>query len=157
MTKNQRISHISTSLNHHKTEGDSKTEGLHYRDQLLNLNTMTTEALRKVIKVTYWELTANGLTIRYERTEQQPIFTSIFLPPAKALKELWISGGLDDYNGISCMGLLDGNWYDYNLLVALYQMCQWECLSIIIRYEAEKDLANDIDMLELDSAINALK
>ncbi len=118
---------------------------------------MTTEALRKVIKVTSWFFDENGLTILYERADSTPQQSKVFLNIPETLKVLWTSGSLDDYNGITDMGLLDGNWYSYHHLMLLYKMCQWEALAIVIRHEEEKELANDMNLLELDAAINALK
>lgn len=118
---------------------------------------MTTEALRKVIKVTDWFFDETGLTIFYEREDWLPIKSKVFLNIPETLKVLWTSGSLDDYNGITWMGLLDGNWYDFHHLVPLYKMCQWEALAIAIRHEEGKELANDMHMLELDAALKALQ
>lgn len=124
---------------------------------------MTTEEIRKVIIVRNWVLTPHGLSIDYDRTDEKGLSSSLFLSPEKTLKELSIVGSVEDY-------ILEGNnkewpskafmndeWYSFPQLIGIYRMCQWEALSIVIRHEEEKELANDMNMLELDAALNALK
>ena len=124
---------------------------------------MTTEEIRKVIIVRNWVLTPHGLSIDYDRTDEKGLSSSLFLSPEKTLKELSIVGSVEDY-------ILEGNnkewpskafmndeWYSFPQFIGIYRMCQWEALSIVIRHEEEKELANDMNMLELDAALNALK
>lgn len=121
---------------------------------------MTTEALRKVIMVTTWSLTKEGLTISYVREDHNPKSLHLILTPAEATRELTAIGEIDsaeyyggdkviiNYNNGSCV---------WNGFIGIYKLCQWEALSIAIRHEAKKELSNDINMLEMDSAIDALK
>ncbi len=121
---------------------------------------MTIEALRKVIMVTTWSLTKDGLTISYVREDHNPKSLHLILAPAEATRELTVIGTIDsaeyygedkviiNYNDGSCV------WDGF---IGIYKLCQWEALSIAIRHEAEKELANDVNILELDSALDALK
>lgn len=118
---------------------------------------MTTEQLRKVIKVTHWKLTEKGLTISYYRYDIKPTKRHIILNPATTLKELSVVGSIEDVNEHAEMGMIKGRWLHYANLIKTYEFCQWEALSLVLRHEAEQELNNDINMLELDSALNALK
>jgi hypothetical protein len=55
------------------------------------------------------------------------------------------------------MVTIDSIPHGWPWFVRNYKICQWEALAIAIRHEEEKELTNDMNMLELDSAINALK
>jgi hypothetical protein len=119
---------------------------------------MTTEALRKVIKVTYWILGEKGLSISYEREDSNPSVLHLILNRSDALMELCAVGDIEEISKHDCsLGKFNGHWHTYNEIVQHYKLCQWEALSIVIRHEEEKELANDMNMLELDSAINGLK
>jgi hypothetical protein len=118
---------------------------------------MTTEALRKAIKVTDWKLSENGLTISYERDNHNPKSLHLVLSPKETIKELSIVGSIEQVNEFDLMALWCSCWYYWPQIPISYKMCQWEALSIAIRHEEEKELANDMNMLELDSAIQALR
>jgi hypothetical protein len=119
---------------------------------------MTTEALRKVIMVTTWTLTKDGLTISYVREDHNPKSLHLILNRADTLRELYAVGDIEEISQHDCsIGKFNGGWHTYNEIAQLYKMCQWEALAIAIRHEEEKELANDMNMLELDAAINALK
>lgn len=113
---------------------------------------MTTEQLRKVITVTNWYLGYTGLTISYAREDKHlKKELHLILSPKETLEALSIVGSLDIAEGMI------NNYSYYTKVADEYKFCQWEALSIAIRHEAEKELANDINMLEIDSALNALK
>jgi len=124
---------------------------------------MTTEALRKVIKVTDWSLTKDGLTISYEREDHNPKSLHLILTSDETLKELSIVGSLEDFilegnnKDWPSKAFMDDQWHTFPHFAASYKMCQWEALAIAIRHEEENELANDMNMLEFDAAINALK
>jgi hypothetical protein len=121
---------------------------------------MTTEALRKDIYVTGWRLTDAGLTISYERETHLPKSLHLILSPDETIRELTVIGSIDsaEYYGGSHMAInYNEACYSWNGILEVYKTCQWEALSIAIRHEEVKELANDMSMLELDSAINALK
>jgi hypothetical protein len=118
---------------------------------------MTTETLRKNMAVTSWSLTANGLTISYTREDKTPQIRHLILTPLETLNELYMVGSVEDKNEQSIMGMMDGCWYHFANLVKSYKMCQWEALSIAIRHEEEKNLEDDLNMLELNAFIDAMK
>lgn len=124
---------------------------------------MTTEQLRKVIGVTDWNLTTNGLTISYLREDHAPKALHLILTPEDALRELSIVGSVDDFilegnnKDWPSKACIDDHWYDMKQFASFYKMCQWEALSIAIRHEAEKELVKDTNMLEIDNILKSLK
>lgn len=109
---------------------------------------MTTEQLRKVIKVTDWNLNEPGLTISYEREDHSPASLHLILSPDETIMALSKMGSVDDYlladnKNVNSMAEVDDKWYTFKQLVAFYQMCQWEALSIAIRHEAGQELEHD--------------
>lgn len=118
---------------------------------------MTTEQLRKVIKVNTWGLTDTGLTVSYERQDSNPRLLHLILNRAETLKELWLSGTIDEYNSTEETATTDSLTCSFDELIISYALCQWEALSIAIRHEAEKELVKDTNMLEIDNMLNALK
>lgn len=119
---------------------------------------MTTEQLRKLIKVTDWSLHENGLTISYLRDDSHPKDLHLILDKVDTARELSIVGSIDEVSVIDVIVIkIDGNWHTFTEMIEVYKMCQWEALAIAIRHEATKELTNDMNMLELNSAIDALK
>ena len=122
---------------------------------------MTTEQLRKVIKVTHWMIGEKGLSISYEPEDVKPTSRHLVLNPQSAIRELGAVGSVDDYicdDDINRTSIeFDDKWHSFPQFLERYQFCQWEALCIVLRHEAEQELNNDINMLELDSALNALK
>lgn len=117
---------------------------------------MTTENLRKTMHVTSWSLTENGLTLSYTRQDFSPKTLHLVMTPEQTLRELNVIGDLDNISDDCTRGSIDGVWYVYSDLVKVYQMCQWEALTIAIKHEAENDLMKDIKLLEMDEAIRAI-
>jgi hypothetical protein len=124
---------------------------------------MTTEALRKVIKVTYWMIGEKGLSISYVREDHNPQSLHLILDPEETVKELLCIGSIEAFD----LGeKIQVRWEEFPnkfvtwgwpVFILGFKLCQWEALSIVIRHEEEKELANDMNMLELDAAIDALK
>ncbi len=121
---------------------------------------MTTEALRKVITVRNWVLTHKGLSVSYERTDAMPYkeFHWI-LSPEGTLRALYTQSCIDFYSLVDDEWIVEMNGasYTWDNFAANYRTCQWEALQIAINHEASKELDKDMNMLELDAAINALK
>jgi hypothetical protein len=118
---------------------------------------MTTEQLRKVIKVTDWNLNSTGLTVSYEREDHAPKSLHLILSPQETLKELSIVGSIEEVNEPGLMAFWRSCWYYWPQIILNYKLGQWEALLIAIRHESAKELNNDVAMLEMDSAIEALK
>jgi hypothetical protein len=118
---------------------------------------MTTESLRKVMTVTAWSLTETGLTISYIREDVTPTIRHLVLSPSDTIQHLTVVGSLEEGSAEYVSGKIDGLWYSYPQIVQLYKMCQWEALSIALRHEEVKNLENDLNLLEIDAALDALK
>ena len=124
---------------------------------------MTTEQLRKLIKVTHWMIGEKGLSISYERTDVKPISRHLVLNPESTLKELFAIGSIEAFD----LGdNLQVRWeelpnqsvtWGWKVFIMAFILSQWEALSIVLRHEAEQELNNDINMIELDAALDALK
>jgi hypothetical protein len=121
---------------------------------------MTTEEIRKVIIVRNWVLTHKGLSISYERTDAMPFIKStLFLSPEATIRALYVLACIDEFifDNDEWVIEINGASFTWDSFVINYKTCQWESLQIAINHEAEKELANDMNMLELDAAIDALK
>lgn len=121
---------------------------------------MTTEALRKVIKILDWELTTHGLAISYERLDAMPFKESnLLLPPEATIRALYVLACIDEFifDNDEWVIEINGASYTWDNFAANYRTCQWEALQIAIDHEAEKELANDMNILELDAALKALQ
>jgi len=120
---------------------------------------MTTELSRKVVTVTNWSLNHKGMTVSYERTDGKlPKTLHLILSPVETARYLYSMACIDGYKDTTELMIQnDGVSYSWGNFALNYKTCQWEALQIAIWHEAEKELENNINMLELDSAINALK
>jgi hypothetical protein len=118
---------------------------------------MTTEALRKVIKVTNWQLTKAGLKVSYEREGSKPTILHLILNQPETLRELYAVGSIEEINEPGLMAFWNNCWYYFEQIPDNYKMCQWEALEIAIRYEAIKELDSDMNMLRFDAALAALR
>jgi hypothetical protein len=124
---------------------------------------MTTEQLRKEIMVSTWSLTKDGLIISYVREDHTPKALHLILTLEEAANELSFVGDIDEYipskNNVNWPSefSIDGAWYIMEKLPTIYKVCQWEALSIAIRHEAGKELQKDVNLLEIDSILNALR
>lgn len=121
---------------------------------------MTTEALRKIITVRGWMIVPDGISVSYERIEenQSKIF-HLLLSSEETAHALLSMACIDGYlleNGTLIIEY-EGVNYTWGNFAIIYRTCQWEALTIAIRHEAEKELKNDMNMLELDSALSALR
>lgn len=121
---------------------------------------MTTEALRKIINVQDWSVLPTGIFVSYERIDgkQSKIF-HLLLSEKDTAHALLSMACIDGYlleNGTLIIEY-EGVNYTWGNFSIIYRTCQWEALTIAIRHEAEKELKNDMNMLELDSALLALR
>lgn len=121
---------------------------------------MTTEALRKIIMVRNWIIVPDGISISYERTDEYPYkLLHLILSSEETAHALLSMACIDGYlleNGTLIIEY-EGVNYTWGNFSIIYRTCQWEALTIAIRHEAEKELKNDMNMLELDSALEALR
>jgi hypothetical protein len=119
---------------------------------------MTTETLRKAIIVQKWSLNHKGMTVSYERTDGHlPKTLHLILSPLETVKRLYSMACIDGYNDAGELKVDSGGvTYSWDSFTLNYKTCQWEALNIAIKHEGGKELDNDINMLEIDSALKAL-
>lgn len=117
---------------------------------------MTTESLRKVIKITDWNLSEIGIIISYIREDSNPKLLHLLLTYPEFARELNRMACIDSFDDRSLCVTVDECTYNLIDFMTSYETCQWEVLNIAIRHEAEKELDNDMNMLEIDSALKAL-
>lgn len=121
---------------------------------------MTTETLRKAIIVTKWNFNHKGMTVSYERTDGKlPKELHLILSPEETARRLDSMACIDGFHfdGAELVIEVNGASFSWDNFALNYKTCQWEALNIAINHEAGKELENDMNMIELDSAINALK
>lgn len=126
---------------------------------------MTTEQLRKRITVTRFRLSDTGIYITYTNTHAA-ISThekTLNLNKFQSVTELERIGSItkseanphvrvwwDSIKGAP----LEAYWEQF---VHHFILSQYEALTIVIRHEYEKSLESDMDLLEIDKALEALK
>lgn len=128
---------------------------------------MTTEQLRKEIEVANWHINYAGISITYYRTysnKTNPIPIDIKLNPEECARQLSAIGSIDswtkDGNGLQLRWEEEINrpaTWEWKVFCLAFKLSQWEALTLAIRYEAEKELENDANLLGMDKAIEALK
>lgn len=125
---------------------------------------MTTEQIRKNITVTGFRINDIGICIDYW---SKPLHTANFqrnlqLTPVQSLTELEKIGSINRFtaNPIrvwwdSPKGTpLEATW---ELFLTTFYLSQYEALTLIVRHEYEQSLKNDMHLLEMDKALEALK
>jgi hypothetical protein len=121
---------------------------------------MTTEQLRKEITVSHWNINIEGISIRYyKNSESDPIWLK--LTPEESARELCAIGSIDEvseggiFNNLMLReGTVSRNW---NGFIKEFKLCQWEALTLAIRHEMNLETEKDVNLLEMDKAIEALK
>jgi len=115
---------------------------------------MTTDKLRRLIEVTNYHFKDDGILIRYWFLNESFVLQ---LNIISSLEHLTATNLLDDYNGVTLLGNADGTWITWEELISNNKLSQWDALNIAIRYEEEKQILKDSNLLEMDKAIEALK
>lgn len=121
---------------------------------------MTTEQLRKQIHVLEYDLSEEGIKISYVRyTDALELGTKyvLLIKPKKAARRLSDIGSIDSYKEDAFHLFWKGNHYSWEMFVHEFTLSQWEALTLVIRYEYEKELKNDVNLLEMDKTIEALR
>jgi len=114
---------------------------------------MTTDKLRRLIHVSVFYYTNEGIEIKYILNSES---FCLKLNIISSFEYLTATNLLDDYNGANLTGNIDGEWISWDKLIC-NNLSQWDALNIAIRYEEEKQILNDSNLLEMDKAIEALK
>lgn len=122
---------------------------------------MTTEQLRKEITVYSYGIYDKGIYIGYTRKGDTKHLT---LDPEECARQLSAIGSIESWsNGELGLQL---RWeevinrsvtWGWNVFYLSFKLSQWEALTLAIRHEYEKELEKDANLLELDTAIEALK
>lgn len=122
---------------------------------------MTTEQLRKEITVRNWYISADGIYIEYWR---HTTISELQLNPEESAYQLSAIGSIEswtkDENGLQLRWeeFIDRTvTWGWNVFHLTFKLSQWEALTLAIRYESEKELQNDANLLEMDKIIEALK
>jgi len=121
---------------------------------------MTTETLRKAVIVRNWKLNHKGMTVSYERTDSYTLKElHLILSPEETARKLYTLACIDGFHFDGAELVIEDNGasYSWDNFALNYKTCQWEALNIAINHEAGKELDNDMNILELDSALKALR
>jgi len=125
---------------------------------------MTTDQIRKNITVTVFRINDIGICIDYW---SKPLNAANFqrtlqLTPVQSLTELERIGSIKRFNTNpirvwwdSPKGTpLEATW---ELFLTTFYLSQYEAITLVVRHEYEQSLQSDINLLELDKALEALK
>jgi hypothetical protein len=125
---------------------------------------MTTEQIRKNITVTDFRILNNGIYIDYWN---KPLNVANFqktlnLTPIQAITELEKIGSIkrfdanpmriwwDSPKGAAC----DARWEQF---CTTFILSQYEAITLVVRHEYEQSLKSDMNLLELDKTLEALR
>lgn len=121
---------------------------------------MTTQQLRNQITVTNWSMTAEMMSISYFRSYNgQSKTMHLLMKTVDYLKELNIIGSIEEIHEAPLRIFIDNSleWCNIFQFISKYKINQWDALAIAVRHESAIELENDTNLLEMDSAIAALK
>lgn len=124
---------------------------------------MTTHEIRKNIMVNNWSAAENGISIVYNiRTAQNKQWKPghLYLSKAGSLRYLMGLGEIDNYithPENNTVVTIDGESISWEYFIGEWQFSQYDALMITIKYEENKALENAMNILEMDSAVTALK
>jgi hypothetical protein len=107
--------------------------------------------------VTNWEIRLDGIIIIYNRNKAP--YVHVYDKPEECANALRSISSIDEYVHDD-RGLIlknDDKEYGWAAYVEKCGLCQWEALSLAILHEAEKDLYADVNLMEIDKAIEAIR
>jgi hypothetical protein len=107
---------------------------------------MTTEQIRKSIHTTWYGIFENGIRVEYtwhDTRDSKGTQRTLTLLSTEAIEELKAMGEIE---------IEDWKWVSDN-----YILSQYDAIQLVIRHEYAKSLDNDITLLEMDKALDALK
>lgn len=120
---------------------------------------MTTEQLRKEITVNYYHITNAGIYVVYFYALKNEI-RYLHLNPEECARQLSAIGSIDSWES-QPFRIFSSEWgddpQDWITFAKTFKLSQWEALTLAIRHEYEKELEKDANLLEIDTAIEALK
>ncbi len=125
---------------------------------------MTNDKLRKQIHVVEYNLTKEGIEIKYIRfTDGDELGTkkTIWLNPEETARQLSIICSIDSWESQPFQIYIDNvndtfpvDWITFS---AKFILSQWEALTLAIRHEMSIEIEKDSNLLEMDKAIEALR
>ena len=120
---------------------------------------MTTDQLRKSITLTNWAMNSQGICMDFYflETNYEKSIHHIFLPITRAAEYLQQIGEIDILSEKPLTIVWVDKEYTWEQFIKEYNFSQYDAFRLVVKYEYEKVLANDVAMLEMDKAIEALK
>lgn len=117
---------------------------------------MLIQTLRKQITVVNYSTTKDTVRISYFRSYSDTSKSlHLIITPAEYLGELDRLAMIDGV--IEGRPVIDDREMSFEDFITEYPISQWEALQIAISHELGIEIDEDLESLELDSAINALK
>jgi hypothetical protein len=125
---------------------------------------MTTHEIRKNIMVNNWVAAANGISINYNKRsvliDSKWIKQHLYISKAASLRYLMGLGEIDNYvthPENNTVVTIDGESISWEYFIGKWQFSQYDALMITIKYEENKALEDAMNILEMDSAVAAIK
>jgi hypothetical protein len=125
---------------------------------------MTTEQIRKRITVTRFDILDTGIFILYLDKSEPPGKDNkvLRLAPIESIIALRSIGSINKFEANPIMVWWDtpkgtsvsGTWYD---LCATFVLSQYEAITLVVLHLYEESLKSDINLLEMDKALEALR
>jgi len=113
---------------------------------------MTLDKLRRSITVQEYTFHSQGIEIKYKLHGEVHVLK---LNITSSLSHLDLNSLIDSYSGETA--IIDEKEYSWGLLISTHTLSQWDAINIVARYEYGVDVEKDSTLLEIDSALAALK
>ncbi len=113
---------------------------------------MTLDKLRRLITVLEYTFHPQGIEIKYRMYGETHVLK---LNITSSLSHLDLNCFIDSFEGD--MAIINGEAYTWGLLTSTHSLSQWDALNIVARYEYGGEIEREGNMLEIDSALAALK
>jgi len=118
---------------------------------------MTTEEIRKCIKITHFHSSHNGVHIIYDwSTKPSEAWEekNISIQPKELLQELNSMGEINIWGvGIEYNEVIHPNYLQF---IEHWIFSQWDALNLVIHYEYNKAVEEDVNNSDIGNAINKL-
>jgi len=113
---------------------------------------MTLDKLRRLITVLEYTFHPAGIEIKYRMHGETHVLK---LNISSSLCHLDLNCFIDSSQGDTA--IINGETYTWGLLISTHQLSQWDALNIVARYEYGGEVEKEGNLLEMDSALAALK
>lgn len=118
---------------------------------------MTIHTLRNLITITDWKLTELGVTVSYTRSDQKDKQLHCIIEPVDVLRGLNGHASIDNYAVDPLRAMEGACTYRWEYFATHYHLSQWDALNLVISQVLGMETEKEMEGLELDAAINALK